>query len=322
MSKKNSQNLPFVPEWLARKIDFWIEKKSRSESSGYQITRRNIYILPSKHGWLFILTLLGILSGAINYNNSMAYLLCFFLASLGFIAMLQTHQNLNNITISSAHTLPVQSGQPIEFNFNASAKDFQPHYAINADDKTFTVQSDQKSFFFITESSKKRGQHNPGRFKFYTEFPLGLFHAWTQVNLINPVIVYPKPIKFNLISTDLYAANNQKNSLAGDDDYAALREFKKGDNPKKLAWKLFAKTNQLYTKEFHTESSDHIIFDFEKLNQITDIEEKLSILCGLILNAHKQKVHYGLKLSNEDIKPDHGDLHKHKCLTLLALYKS
>ncbi|MCK4708407.1 MAG: hypothetical protein KAU21_07305, partial [Gammaproteobacteria bacterium] len=77
MSTKNSQNLPFVPEWLARKINDWIGRRNHNNFTQYKITRHNIYILPSKSGWLFILTLIAILSGAINYNNSMAYLLCF-----------------------------------------------------------------------------------------------------------------------------------------------------------------------------------------------------------------------------------------------------
>jgi len=322
VNNRTNQSLPFLPEWLARKIDHWIEKKTRNESSVYKITRRNIYILPSKHGWLFILTLFAILSGAINYNNSMAYLLCFFLASLGFIAMLQTHQNLNNIIISPAHTKPVLSGQPIEFNFSASANNLENHFAISTGSKIFNVSHDSNTSFFITESAKKRGLQNPQRFKLYTEFPLGLFHAWTQVKISSPAIIYPRPIKSDLISSGIFASHNQKISFSGDDDYASIREFQKGDTPKKIAWKLFAKTNQLYTKELHTESGEHIFFDFDKLTQVTNTEERLSVLCGLILHAHKEGIPYGLKISHQEIKPDHGDLHKQKCLTLLALYQA
>ena len=323
MSTKKSQNLPFVPEWLARKINDWIGRRNHNNFTKYKITRHNIYILPSKSGWLFILTLIAILSGAINYNNSMAYLLCFFLASLGFIAMLQTHQNLNGIIISSAHSSSVYCGRAVEFNFNVSTKDHQHHFAIcTENNKSFSVKDDFTSEFFITETSKKRGRKNPDRFKIYTEFPLGLFYAWTQVKINNPVIIYPKPVKYSSIATSFFAGNKQKENLTGDDDYSGIREFKKGDSPKKLAWKAIAKTNQLYTKEFHTESGDYLIFDFDQLNHITNTEEKLSILCGLILNASKEKSTYGLKLPDKNIKPDHGDLHKHKCLSLLALYKA
>lgn len=322
MGREIPQNLPLTPEWLARKIDSWIKRKSNNSSNHFEVTRRNIYILPSKAGWLFILTLIAILSGAINYNNNMAYLLCFFLTSLGFIAMLQTHQNINGIIINASHSPSVYCGKTVEFNFSVSAKN-NHHVSIHTinNDQEFSINEKEKTTFTTNEKTTIRGRKSPDRFKIYSEFPLGIFHAWTQVEIDNSVIIYPKPIKHDLIETGFTTGSKSQENLIGDDSYAGIRTFRKGDNPKKMAWKAIAKTKLLYTKEFHTESGDFLLFDYEKLNHTTNTEEKLSILCGLILNAHNQKKNYGLKLANKTIQPNHGDLHKHKCLSLLALYQ-
>lgn len=323
MKKENSQNLPYIPAWLGRRIDYWIDKRTNKKSKSFLINRKNIYILPTKAGWLFLLTLIAILSGAINYNNSMAYLLCFFLTSLGFIAMLQTHQNLNKININAMHSLPSYCGKSIDFIFNLSCTSNQRHYAINTgtNPEVLSVSENSQPKFFITQKAIKRGQQNPDRFKVSTEFPIGLFYAWTQVKINNPVIVYPKPIISNTEITEFLSGDNLNKQLTGDDDYAGIRDFKKGDNPKRLAWKAIAKTGKLYTKEFSTESGDYLMFDFDKLDQTSNTEEKLSLLCGLIIAASEQKLNYGLRLAEKIISPDHGDLHKHNCLTLLALYK-
>lgn len=322
MSKSFQQDLPFVPEWLAKKIDSYIQKKNHLNLKTYQVDRHNIYILPSKSGWLFIASLIAILTGAINYNNNMAYLLCFFLSSLGFIAMLQTHQNLNKLIIKPLTSKAVFPGQEIEFSFNASPTDSHHHIAIETQNNHNILSIDQAETteFTISDIAKQRGLQNAKRFKLFTEFPLGLFHAWTQLQLNNSVVVYPKPVNNKLLTTDFYAGNHQKSNLSGDDEFAGIRDFKKGDSTKSMAWKAIAKTNKLYTKEFHTETGDYLIFDFNKIDNVINLEEKLSILCYLIINASKEKIHYGLKLPNQTIEPDQGDSHKHKCLTSLALY--
>ena len=321
MAEKNTHNLPYTPEWLARWIDSWIARKNQSYSKSYTINRSNIYILPSKSGWLFILSLLAILSGAINYNNSLAYLLCFFLSSLGFIAMLLTHNNIKNITIYPKYTTATFPGNEIEYHFCARTTDNAPHIALETNNKVFSLSDSDETEFSIKEKAKKRGKQRSGRFKLFSEFPLGLFHAWAQVQIDNQVIIYPKPIKYNVNISNFNQGNKQALITDGDDDFSGVRNFKKGDSPKSLAWKTIARTRQLYTKEFTSDSSDTLIFDFDKLDHISNTEERLSILCELILQASKQQLTYGLKVKTTLINPGMGESHRHKCLTALALFK-
>jgi len=304
-------------------MDYWIKKKARQPRKSYSINRHNIYILPSKAGWLYIITLIAILSGAINYNNSPAYLLCFFLASLGFITMLQTHQNISQLIIYAEHSAPVFCHSPVDFIFHVTSDDNNRHIALEtkANNNVFAVKGREKSQFIISEISNKRGLQYVSRFKLYSEYPLGLFHAWTQVEIINSAIIYPRPAPHNLMPTDFFAGEQQQSRHIGDDEFAGIRDFQKGDSPKSLAWKTIAKTNRLYTKEFHAETGDFLIFDYDKLTAINNTEERLSILCALVLKASQSAINYGLKLPAKTIKPSSGEAHKHKCLSSLALAK-
>lgn len=323
MSNKAYHNLPYVPEWLANKLDYWIKKKTRPAGNSYATKRQNIYILPSKSGWLYIITLLAILSGAINYNNSLAYLLCFFLASLGFIAMLQTHQNISNIIIRAGHSPSVFCGSAANFVFQIQSQTQRCHIALETtvNNNIFSIKARESSRFIITENSVQRGKQCASRFKLYTEYPLGLYHAWTQVQIDNTAIIYPKPIIEETPQQDFFDGEGNQNQLNGEDEFSGIRDYKNGDKLRSMAWKTIAKTNKLYTKEFHSEAGDLQIFDYDKLSNINSIETRLSILCGLILKASQMNRDYGLKLPGKTIPPGSGEQHKHQCLTALALIK-
>ena len=60
-------------------------------SQGYCLSRKNLYMLPTRHGLIFAVILLAMLLLAVNYNNSLAYLMSFTLFATVLISMLHTH---------------------------------------------------------------------------------------------------------------------------------------------------------------------------------------------------------------------------------------
>ena len=63
--------------------------------------RRQLYMLPTRHGLLFALVLAVLLLAAINYGNGLAYALTFLLASVAVVSMLHTHRNLHRLRIAA-----------------------------------------------------------------------------------------------------------------------------------------------------------------------------------------------------------------------------
>ena len=51
-----------------------------------------------------------------------------------------------------------------------------------------------------------------------------------------------------------------------------------------------------------------------------NVEERLSILCRMIIDADDSGHHYGLVMPDSMIEPDTGKLHRQQCLRELALY--
>ena len=58
------------------------------------LTQRNVYILPTRAGFMFGFTLLVLLLASINYQLNLGYVLTFLLAGSGVVSMHLTHATL------------------------------------------------------------------------------------------------------------------------------------------------------------------------------------------------------------------------------------
>jgi len=156
-----------------------------------------------------------------------------------------------------------------------------------------------------------------------TRFPLNLFHAWTVVVQPLRCLVYPKPA---VASPEVFSYSSDQDSQRtsprqGQDDFAGLREYQWQDSPQHIAWKVYAARNELMVKTFNEAVGKTVWFDLEALTGY-ELEERLSILCRLILDADKAKQNYGLKLGEQTFVPNQGNNHRHECLKALALFGS
>ncbi|MEE8234535.1 MAG: hypothetical protein V3R41_07625, partial [Gammaproteobacteria bacterium] len=59
----------------------------RTAAENGKTKRQRVYIMPTRHGAVFGLMLFAMALGAINYNNSMAYILTFLLSSLSLVTL-------------------------------------------------------------------------------------------------------------------------------------------------------------------------------------------------------------------------------------------
>jgi hypothetical protein len=95
-----------------------------------QLGRRRIYIMPSRYGIWFTSTLLVMLFGAINYNNSLGYLLTFLLASLGLVSILYTYRNLAGLTVEVGKAQAVFVGEMADFKLLIDNQAQAARYAL------------------------------------------------------------------------------------------------------------------------------------------------------------------------------------------------
>src|SRR3546814_17338047 len=84
---------------VQQRIDAWVMARVKRQPGPIAIPRNRVYIVPTRFGYVFALMLLVMLLGAMNYSNSMAFMLTFLLEGLGLTCMQHTHANLHNLQL-------------------------------------------------------------------------------------------------------------------------------------------------------------------------------------------------------------------------------
>ena len=86
-----------------------------------------------------------------------------------------------------------------------------------------------------------------------------------------------------------------------------------------MAWKAYARSTQLLSKQFAGADTSSQWFDIDEIPD-GDVESRLSILTRWIIDADRTREDYGLRLHGTVFPPAHGDGHRRRCLEALALY--
>lgn len=290
-----------------------------------ELHRRRVYILPTRHGYLFAFTLFLMLLGSINYNNSMAFVLTFLLAGLALNAMWSTHRNLLGLVCTEGHVEPVFAGQVASFAIAVrNPSSMHRHTLTLAQQKhpatVFNVPPAHTRQVEVRVPATHRGRLQTERFLIETRYPMGLFRAWSWLNFEMSTIVYPTPKTMPVKETFEDAAGAELQGARSDDDYSGLREYQPSDSPHHIAWKASARSEALLVKTFDDGSRASTMWlNWDTLAGHTG-EQRLSIMCDWVLSATRADKRFGLRLPGVTVDPQRGTAHKLACLQILALY--
>jgi len=289
------------------------------------LTQRRIFILPTRQGILFAIVLGIMLIGSINYNNSLGYLLTFLLASISVISILHTYRNVLGLKISVGNITPVFCGEKIKIpvvldNSGGSERCAIQVQLSNETIKACDVAQDGWASVIMPHKTHARGLHRIPRITISSVFPLGLFRAWSYVNLTNTYLVYPEPHGDKTLPTGWDEQQQQQRGYhKGTDDFSGLYTYTPGDPLGHIHWKAYAREQGLHTKKFAGNNEQEIWLDWRGINNL-DTEIKLSQLSRWIIEADMTEMNYGVWLPQNRIAPSLGPMHKQKCLKALALF--
>lgn len=296
--------------------------RPKVESGTVTLTQRRIFILPTRQGLVLAFVLLLMLMGDINYNLSLGYVLTFLLAMIALMSMLHTFRNLAHLEIRAGHCEAVFSGENARFMLHFCNNYQLPRYQLclscdNGSKVSFDIPDRCDSEIAFPVSATQRGWLTMGKLTLSTEFPLGLFYAWSYLYFDIRCLVYPKPMSgVQLPQGD---AGVGKCCVIGDDDFNGLRRYVVGDALPRIAWKAFAQGHGLQVKQFSTQIGEEMWLDITDASD-RNIEDKLSRMTRWVLDAEALGLRYGLRLPDRELPPGNGMEHRDKCLHQLALF--
>ncbi|MFP4244283.1 MAG: DUF58 domain-containing protein [Ectothiorhodospira sp.] len=312
---------------LRERVIAWITRRQPAGARQVVLDRRCIYILPTRHGYTFAGVLVVMLLGAINYSNSLAFLLTFLLAALGSNAMWHTHRNLLGLRITRLPVEPVFAGETARLAYLVANPGRVSRRGLTLEapehpGTTFAVTDHGETRVTLEIPARRRGLLQAGRLRLHSCYPLGLFRTWSWLHLEDTVLVYPRPLPVE--ATDGSGESDREEARTtrqAGGEFTGLRGYVPGDSPRRVDWKALARTGNLYVKEFHELRGGRIWLDWDAL-PAGDVETRLSMLCHLVLRAHGTDRDFGLRLPGIEVPPGRGEAHRRRCLEHLARFGS
>lgn len=304
----------------------WVRKRQGPDSaSGVTLRRRRIYILPTRYGYLFGLVVFAMLLGSINYGASLGFALSFLLGGLGLVIMHHCNNNLLSLRLRFAGALPVFAKQPARFSIAVTNEAAVQRHEVEitlpkASGTPIDVTPRETRAVDLVVPTRSRGWLELDRFAVATQYPANLFRAWTWVHMPTRCLVYPEPAPAGRPLPE-WGDGEQAGTKPdqSDADFYGLRNAVASDSPKRIAWKAYARSEELLTKQFAGGEPNSSIIDWDMLPDLGS-EERLSQLTRWCIDAAQQSRNFGLRLPGKFIPVGRGSEQLHKCLSELALF--
>ena len=309
-----------------RRVKRWARKRQGRDPATTQLGPSRVYILPTGVGLIFGLMAFAMLLGSMNYNNNLSFVLTFVLIGTGFVSMHQCQRNLVGLELTFAGADPVFAGQAIRIriavtNQSKSARYGIRLYATGISSDIHDLKPGESKVFVLPLPTDKRGLISLDRFGVRTLFPFELFRSWAWLHMDISGLVFPTPADSPPEPPPTMTAHgHRQHDARGEEDFAGLRKYQVGDSPKHVAWKAYARSGQLLSKQFAGADTSSQWFEFNEIAGL-DIEQRLSVLTRWIVDADRTLEDYGLRVPGAEFEPAHGEQHRRKCLETLALFE-
>ncbi len=307
------------------KVQAWARRRQGIDPPSVRLASRRIYILPTRAGLIFAGVVFTMLLGSMNYNNNMGFALTFLLAGIGIISIYHCHRNLADVCVHFAGSHPVFNGETARFSFvientSSHVREQLQFGSGPRPDRCDQLLPGARQTVIERVATSRRGWLHLPRLSVSCRYPLGLFRAWTWIDMDLTEIVYPQPAPAaSMSATGGTGLTTTGRRTSGDDDFSGLRHYRIGDPPKRIAWKVLARTGEMLITEYDGASDSPVWIDWQAFAP-ADSEQRLSLMARRVVDADTAGQPWGLRLPGQTLGPQRGAVHRHACLAALALF--
>ncbi|MFM7362326.1 MAG: DUF58 domain-containing protein [Cyanobium sp.] len=295
------------------------------EGPQVRLGMRNLYIVPTRFGWLWLggTVLLQLVGIQLERNGPL--LLSFLMLGLFLLTLHLTHFNLQGVELACEEPAPGFAGRslryPLAVRSHGRCEGLQLRFAGEAWEPPRNLNPGLHALS-VPWTPARRGLHPPGRLRLQTTAPLGLFVCWSHWRPPLPQLVYParKAGAVQQLSQTgaepTTAAPARGGRREGGEEWHDLRPHRPQDPPSRLAWKLLAQGRGSFSKRFATppEATPLLAPD-----PALPFEQALEHLSERIWRLHGQGRSFGLLVRGQRIATGSGAAHRDRCLAALAL---
>ncbi|MEJ2741877.1 MAG: hypothetical protein P8176_05180 [Gammaproteobacteria bacterium] len=184
--------ISFMPstwsQWFTVRFTRWLNQRIQPTRT-IRLDRKNIFIFPTREGFLFGIVMITMFLGGVNYGNSLVLGLSYFLVGIFIIAIVHTFRNLSGVVVEASRVESCFAGEAASFTVNISRGGARVHENIGLKwEQSFhrvcDVVAEREANVVMLLPTTSRGWYVPGRLKIYTTFPLGIISAWSWFPIV------------------------------------------------------------------------------------------------------------------------------------------
>ena len=342
MSSTSSAQSSVKIGFIRKRFQAWFQSRLQLTDT-MTLTQRNVYILPTKAGWMMVATLLVLLVASINYQLNLGYLLTFLIGGSVIVGMHISHATLRGLTMNLIANNSIFTTSTVNFDVILSNPSKKVRHSIglsvlNLDHWTWAeVPAQGNTTVQVSSLPLPRGKHTLPTLTVETRFPLGTFRVWTVWRPAAQVWVYPaiEPFAPPLPAGEPRSGEAKHTPIQATGEYDGVRAYRRGDPLKLVVWKKAAKTwanddspadsgtdsatNSLISRDMQNTQAQELWLDFSRTG-CQSTEAALSRLCAWVVQADQLGLIYGLRLPKLEIALASGEAHRKHCLQSLACY--
>lgn len=179
---------------------------------------------------------------------------------------------------------------------------------------------------------KRRGLHTLDHYQLITSFPFGFVRRAVTGSAPEKLLIYPPlaEVSPRLLamcrSADTYGEVSRPQP-GGADEFYGVKEYRPGDNPRRIYWRRSARAGGLVSKEMTRVAPPRVVLLVDTcaasraLEEHADVERCIAMAASLAVTALDQGLSVGLCAWSGrwiSVQPTRGKRHKSELLSLLA----
>jgi len=282
----------------------------------------------TRAGLIYILLTIFMGFSAINTNNNLVFLVVSFMLAIMGISGFLGKGNIEKLKFRVYPSEDIHAKRDAKFTLEViNEKRFFPAILLK-----LKILDNETDILMIHSSSlvkkdlilrfSKRGRFSIDNIVVSSPFPFNFFIRFKTYRLKEEIIVFPEIGEQSLLNKisqegSSTISNNEKITLKLE-ELSNIRSYS-NDPAKRIFWKQFAKTGELYTKEYTGEDTISFTIDFQDLLNLYPLEEAIKIATKTIIDASIRSIELNFIISDKKYRIRNLS-EKRSALKELALY--
>ena len=287
---------------------------------------------PSREGKRFILSIFLIAVAALNTGNNLIYLIFSMMLSIFILSVIILMINMNGLVLEVSQSQPLFANSRGSLDITLSNRKKKiPSYSIKV---RMSDENMREAYFaevpHVSSVSdpvpvvyKKRGMYGYGDFFIESSFPFVFFSKKILSKITGGVIVYPEIGVSDKIISEMIREGYEKpaSSTRKADEFAMIREFRYGDDWRKIHWKASAKTAKTMVMEYAVDEPRKLTIILDNLmpSDPESFEKAVSMAASISDRFLKEGFFVRLITCRKVIPFGSGREHLFKILDILAV---